>query len=68
MVIGAIEAPPILVEDAAELFGGSVDGEFKARFDARVADAMLTKAGISDAVNRHIHVAVLRRAVAEASA
>ena len=68
VVIGAIEASPIVVEDAAELFGGRIDGDFKARFDARVADALLAKAGISDAVNRHIHVAVLRRAVAEASA
>jgi len=28
---------------------------------------MLAKAGISDAVDRHIHITVLRRAVAEAA-
>jgi aerobic carbon-monoxide dehydrogenase medium subunit len=67
VVIGALEAAPILVENAAELFGGRITGDFKARFDARSADAMLAKAGLSDAVDRHIHVAVLRRAIVEAS-
>ena len=43
-------------------------GDFKQRFDARVADALLTKAGIADAADRHIHVAVLRRAIGEAAA
>ncbi len=37
-------------------------------FDARVADAILAEAGISNAADRHIRVAVLRRAVAEAAA
>jgi carbon-monoxide dehydrogenase medium subunit len=68
VVIGALEAAPIVVANAAELFGGRVTGDFKAQFDARVADAMLAKAGVSDAVDRHIHVAVLRRAIVEASA
>jgi carbon-monoxide dehydrogenase medium subunit len=67
-VIGAIEAAPILVENAAELFGGRITGDFKDRFDARVADAILTTAGMSDAVDRHVHVAVLRRAIVEAAA
>jgi carbon-monoxide dehydrogenase medium subunit len=68
VVIGAIEAAPIVVENAVELFGGRVNGEFKARFDARVADAIMAKAGMSDATSRHIHTAVLRRAIAEAAA
>ena len=34
----------------------------------RVADAILAKAGVSSAVDRHIHVSVLRRAVREAAA
>jgi carbon-monoxide dehydrogenase medium subunit len=68
MVIGAVEAAPLLVQHAAEWFGGRITGEFKARFDARLADAMLAKAGMADAADRHIHVAVLRRAVAEAAA
>ncbi|MES2032473.1 MAG: FAD binding domain-containing protein [Pseudomonadota bacterium] len=68
IVIGAVEAAPIIVENAEELFGGRIAADFKTRFDARVADALLAKAGMSDAANRHIHVTVLRRAVAEAAA
>jgi carbon-monoxide dehydrogenase medium subunit len=67
VVIGAVEAAPIIVADAAELFGGRVNGEFGRRFDARVADALLVKAGLVEAADRHIHVATLRRAVAEAA-
>jgi carbon-monoxide dehydrogenase medium subunit len=67
VVIGAVEAAPIVVDDAAELFGGKIDGQFKSRFDACVADRLLTEAGISDATDRHMHVTILRRAVAEAA-
>jgi carbon-monoxide dehydrogenase medium subunit len=66
-VIGAVEAAPIVFGDAAALFGGRVTGDFKQEFDARVADAILMKAGIANAADRHIHVAVLRRAIVEAS-
>jgi carbon-monoxide dehydrogenase medium subunit len=67
IVIGAVEAAPVVLDDAAELFGGKIDGEFKSRFDARVADRLLVEAGMSDATDRHIHVTILRRAVAEAA-
>jgi carbon-monoxide dehydrogenase medium subunit len=67
-VIGALEAAPIVLGDAAALFGGRVTGDFKQQFDARVADALLMKAGVANAADRHIHVAVLRRAINEASA
>jgi len=67
-VIGAVEAAPIVVADAAELFGGRVGGDFGRSFDPRVADALLAKAGLADAADRHIHVTALRRAVAEAAA
>jgi carbon-monoxide dehydrogenase medium subunit len=67
-VIGALEAAPIVLGDAAALFGGRVTGDFKQQFDARVADALLIKAGVANAADRHIHVAVLRRAINEASA
>jgi aerobic carbon-monoxide dehydrogenase medium subunit len=67
-VIGAVEAAPIVLGDAASLFGGRITGDFKRQFDAHAADAMLIKAGIANAVDRHVHVAVLRRAVNEASA
>jgi carbon-monoxide dehydrogenase medium subunit len=68
VVIGAIDTVPIVLTDAAELFGGRVAADYKQRFDARVADALLAKAGISDAAERHIHVSVLKRAVHEAAA
>src|SRR6266852_2513634 len=66
-VIGAVEAPPSVVADAAALFGGRVTADFKRQFDARAADAILIKAGIANATDRHIHVAVLRRAIVEAA-
>ena len=66
VVIGAVEAAPIVVDDCAELFGGRVSGDVATTFDPRVADTLLAKAGISNAADRHIHIAVLCRAVAEA--
>ena len=66
VVIGAIEAAPIVVGDAAPLFGGRISGDFKRQFDARVADRLLAKAGVADAADRHIHITVLRRAIDEA--
>jgi carbon-monoxide dehydrogenase medium subunit len=67
-VIGALDAAPIVLGDAAALFGGRVTSDFKRQFDARVADAILIKAGIANTADRHIHVTVLRRAINEASA
>jgi carbon-monoxide dehydrogenase medium subunit len=67
-VIGAVEAPPIVLGDAAALFGGRIAADFKRQFDARVADAILIKAGMANATDRHIHVAVLRRAIIGAAA
>jgi carbon-monoxide dehydrogenase medium subunit len=66
-VIGAVEAPPIVLGDAAALFGGRITADFKRQFDARMADAILIKAGMANATDRHIHVAVLRRAIVEAA-
>ena len=68
VVIGAIDSAPIVITNAAELFGGRIAGDYKQRFDVRVADALLTKAGVTNAVHRHIHVNVLKRAVREAAA
>jgi aerobic carbon-monoxide dehydrogenase medium subunit len=67
-VIGAVDAAPIVLDDASALFGGKITGDFKRQFDARIADAILIKAGIANATDRHIHVTVLRRAVNEAAA
>jgi carbon-monoxide dehydrogenase medium subunit len=68
IVIGAVEAAPIVIDEAAELFGGGIGGDFAQEFDPRVADKLLSNAGIIDAADRHIHVAVLRKAIAEAAA
>ena len=68
VVLGALEAAPIVLSDASALFGGRVTGDFKHHFDPRAADAVLIKAGVADAVDRHIHVAVLGRAINEAAA
>lgn len=68
VVIGAIEAAPIVLGDASLLFGGRVTCNFKQQFDARVADALLLKAGVTNAADRHIHGVVLRRAIDEAAA
>jgi len=67
-VVGALNAAPIVLGDAAALFGGRVTGDFKRQFDARVVDAILIKAGIASPADRHVHVTVLRRAINEASA
>ncbi len=66
-VIGAVEGPPVLIADARPLFGGRIGPDFAAHFDPRAADATLREAGMSDAVERHIHVTVLARAVAAAA-
>ena len=68
MVIGAIDAAPIVPGDAAALFGGRISDDFSRQFDPRAADALLLQAGVTDAVSRHIHVTVLIRAVREATA
>jgi aerobic carbon-monoxide dehydrogenase medium subunit len=68
VVIGAIEAPPIVLSDASSLFGGKISGHFQQEFAANVADTLLLKAGVANAADRHIHVAILRRAIAEAAA
>jgi aerobic carbon-monoxide dehydrogenase medium subunit len=66
-VIGAVEAAPVVIQDARVLFGGAIDPSFATRFDATAADALLEGAGMNDPVDRHIHVTVLRRAIAQAN-
>jgi len=68
VAIGALGGAPIVLADAAALFGGRVTADFDKTFDGAVADAMLAKAGLSQAADRHIHVTSLRRAIAEAAA
>jgi carbon-monoxide dehydrogenase medium subunit len=65
-VIGAVEAAPVIIADARPLFGGRIDSSFVLRFDPAVADQALIDAGMTDAVDRHVHVTILRRAVMQA--
>jgi carbon-monoxide dehydrogenase medium subunit len=65
-VIGAVEAAPVVIADARTLFGGRIDSSFVSRFDPALADQALIEAGMTDAIDRHVHVTVLRRAVMQA--
>jgi carbon-monoxide dehydrogenase medium subunit len=66
VVIGAVEAPPVIVDDARALFGGQIGPDFVTRFDSAAANDTLLDAGMTDAIDRHVHVTVLRRAVMQA--
>ena len=68
VVLGAIEAPPVVLRDASALFGGKISGNFRREFVPSAADALLLNAGVANAADRHIHVAILRRAIEEAAA
>ena len=67
IVIGALEAAPMIIGDAAHLFGDRIGADFLAHFDARAADAALAKAGLADPVDRHIRVGVLHKAIQDAA-
>ena len=63
-VIGATEGKPLVWSDARALFGGTYD---LASFDQGAADAMLQSTGMTDPLDRQIHVVALARAVRQAS-
>ncbi|MFD1282098.1 FAD binding domain-containing protein [Methylobacterium goesingense] len=65
-VIGAVEGAPVLLADARPLFGGRISPDFAERFEPSAAEAALIAAGMADPVERHVHVTVLARAVAQA--
>jgi carbon-monoxide dehydrogenase medium subunit len=67
-VIGATESRPIVVADARELFGGRGDTAALSAFNAQVANRILLNAGMTDPLDRQIHVVTLRRAAAQAAA
>ena len=67
-VIGAVDAPPIVIADAAGLFGGRIAGDYKAALRCAGRRCRAGKAGVADAGAPPIHVAVLSRAVREAAA
>jgi carbon-monoxide dehydrogenase medium subunit len=66
-VVGATESRPIVLADARELFGGRGDAAAPSAFNAQIADRILLNAGMTDPLDRQIHVVTLRRAVAQAA-
>lgn len=67
IVIGAIDAAPIVVETSVELFGSRIGADYKTRFDAKAAEDWMVSHGITDAAHRHIHMTILTRAIREAA-
>ncbi len=66
-VIGATESTPIVVADAAPLFGGRPEAGLAVGYDSTRAAALLDDKGMRDPFERQIHLAALRRAVELAS-
>ncbi len=67
-VIGAIESPPIVVDDAAKLFGGNSDADFATHIDEEIIGSMLSDRGVTDTYQRKLNLVVLKRAALEACA
>ena len=67
-VIGAIETAPIVVADAAPLFGGPYGPNLADRLDLTVVLRLLDKKGVSDPYNRQLSSIALKRAASEACA
>jgi carbon-monoxide dehydrogenase medium subunit len=65
-VFGATRSTPIVVRDAASLFGGRSSMAGAEAFDASAATRVLVSAGMNDRFDNQIHVAALRRAVVSA--
>ena len=64
VVVGATEAPPIVLADARELFGAADSGPLARRFDAAAARRLFESRGMgSDPYNLRIHLVALARAV-----
>lgn len=66
-VLGAIETAPIIVADAAKLFGGPYGSDIAGRLDERAVLDLLDAKGVTDDYNRRLLLVALRRAAAQAS-
>jgi aerobic carbon-monoxide dehydrogenase medium subunit len=66
-VMGATEMVPIVFEDAGPLFVGAAHTIVADKFDGHVAARALDAAGITDAVNRKLHITALKRAIERAA-
>ncbi len=65
-VIGATESVPIIFSDAAALFGSNPEAGLANAYDARAAARALDDAGMTDAVDRQLHLVALKRAIERA--
>jgi carbon-monoxide dehydrogenase medium subunit len=66
-VIGAIETAPIVVSDAAALFGGSFGPNLAERLDQNMILGLLDAKGVKDEYSRRLLVVALKRAATQAS-
>lgn len=66
-VIGATESVPIVFSGAAPLFSGSPGSGLAKAFDASAAVRALEDSGITDAVDRQLHLVALKRAIDQAA-
>lgn len=62
-VIGATESRPIVISNAASLFGAGPSAGLAADFDPGAAARALSAAGMTDSFDIQIHVVALKRAV-----
>ena len=65
--IGATESVPIVFSDASVLFSGRPEAGLAQAYDAALAGRALDDAGITDAVDRQLHLVALKRAIAQAA-
>jgi aerobic carbon-monoxide dehydrogenase medium subunit len=66
-VIGAIETAPIVVADAATLFGGPFDSDIANRLDERAVLDLVDAKGVQDEYSRRLLLVALRRAAKQAN-
>lgn len=65
-VIGATESRPIVIADATHLLGDGRLERLHTAFDGDAAGAAIEASGMSDPIDRQIHVVALRRAIERA--
>lgn len=65
-VIGAVEAPPIIIKNACTLFGGESGKNFASQFDKGAVISLLDDHNVTDTYNRKLDVVALKRAALEA--
>lgn len=67
-VLGAIETAPIVIEDAATLFGGVFGPDLEDRLDKKMVLALLDEKNVRDEYTRQLLLVSLKRAARQASA